>query len=102
MTQKYIVGLLDPADNKIKLSQSCADGPAIAAAARALCERIGWDPLEHYDEDFYETLEDTSELDTGQLAFIDLWDSNLIAAIVVIREDYQAAAMARLAEVWER
>ena len=80
----YLVALYEP-PNHLKFKHPCSTGEEITAAVRRICEMIQWDPTEHY-ENFWQTVGNTEKLDEGeQVAFIDLWDSNLIAALVIGR-----------------
>ena len=41
------------------------------------------------------------KFDQGEFALVDLWESDLIASLVVIREDFIEEMLANLEEVWE-
>jgi hypothetical protein len=95
----YLVALMD---GELKLKIACEDADSIQAAVAELCRQIGWNPLDHYRDDFWSRIRATEVYDAGEFAWINFYESELIADMVVgAREKIEelpqhwAAAMAQ-------
>lgn len=90
----YLVALMD---GELKFKIACEDADSLQAAVAELCRMIGWNPLDHYDH-FWPTIRATEVYDTGQIAWINLYESELMADMVVGRRD----KIEELPELWAR
>ena len=93
----YIIGLLDPNDTSaFKKRTEVSDGPAIAEAVRFLCNAMGWQPTEHYDN-FYDAIQNTEPLDAGQYGLIELTGSGATGDLIIINSEYEVEIL----ESWQ-
>lgn len=73
-------------DGELKLKIACENADSIQAAVAELCRQINWDPDDHY-ENFWPMVRATEKYDAGEVAWINLYDSEILADMVVGARD---------------